>query len=330
MAVDKMSRANVSILVPAWNEAGTIERAVESFLSLKYPRVELIVVAGGEDGTYDLAKKYEGKIKVLSQEKKGKNRALNLALSKAVGEIIVLTDADCVMSDEWLASLLKAISKGEKAVSGTNMPLPEQLSNPFVLYQYSFTLARLARAPGKEQQPYLDGKNAALKRVVLEDLGGFDEEAPTGTDFSLKHRLMERGINIRFIRKSVIKTEYPASFGKYLAQQSRWLRNFIIYGRKYNDKNERKVFLEQALIAVFVVVLPFFIIFSNYFALPWTVILFLGIRNRLRIIHEARKINHELNFNGILPRLPVYLLLEYLSCILALVEYLLPSRRGKW
>lgn len=326
-----MSNLKVSILVPAWNEASIIERAIESFLSLNYPNAKLIVVAGGEDDTYNLAKKYEGKkVKVFPQEKKGKNRALNLALSKAEGEVIILTDADCVMSDEWLSPLLEAMRKGEKAVSGTNMPLLEQLSNPFVLYQYSFTLAQSDRAARKEQQPYLDGKNAALRRIILEDLGGFDEEALTGTDFSLKHRLIERGINIKFIRKSVIQTEYPASFGKYLAQQSRWLRNFIIYGRKYSDKSEMKVFLEQALIAVFVFTLPFFTILSNYLALPWTVIFLLGIRNRVRIIRKARKASPELNFNSILPRLPVYLLIEYLSRILAFIEYILPSQRGKW
>jgi cellulose synthase/poly-beta-1,6-N-acetylglucosamine synthase-like glycosyltransferase len=328
MAEDKMN-PKVSILVPAWNEGVAVKRVIESFLSLKYPGAELIVAAGGGNNTYELAKKYEGeRVRVLRQERRGKNRALNMALSKARGDIIVLTDADCVMSDEWLSSLLEAIRKGEEAVSGTNMPLQEQLSNPLVLYQYSFTLAGLARASGKE--PYLDGKNAALKRSVLEDLGGFDEEALTGTDFSLKLRLLEKGIIAKFVPNSVIATHYPSSFRAYLSQQARWLRNFAIYGAKYRDAGLMRVFLEQTFIASFVLLAPVFAVFFKPLIAPWLAVFSLGIYNRARIIRKAGKIKPALSFTRVYPRLPLYLLVEYLSRAIALFEYLVPSLRRKW
>lgn len=325
----RMKNPGISILVPAWNEAGSIGRVIESFLSLKHPGVELIVAAGGEDDTYGLAKKYEGdRVKVLHQERKGKNRALNTALSKARGRIIVLTDADCVMSDEWLSQLLLGI-KGDKAVSGTNMPLPEQLSNPFVLYQYSFTLA-CPKPPGRGQQPYLDGKNTAIRRKVLEDLGGFDEEALTGTDFSLKFRLLEKGIRARFIPDSVIATDYPTSFKAYLSQQARWLRNFAIYGGKYKNPGLTGLFLKQVSIASFVLFTPVLAFFVKPFMVLWAAVFSLGMYNRARVIRKAGKVKPALNFNKVYPRIPLYLLVEYLSRALALFQYLVPSLRRRW
>jgi cellulose synthase/poly-beta-1,6-N-acetylglucosamine synthase-like glycosyltransferase len=327
MAENKMNQLRVSILLPAWNEGSTITRAIDSFLSLKYPGPELIVVAGGEDETFEIAKKFEGgNIKVLLQEKKGKNRALNSALLTSRGDVIVLTDADCVMSDEWLISLLEEINEGEKAVSGGNMPLLEQLSDPFVLYQYSFSLVQ----PIKDGMSYLDGKNAAFRRELLEDLGGFDEDAMTGTDFSLKHRLAEKGIGVKFVAGSVIATEYPTGYSEYLRQQSRWLRNFMIYGRKYNDRRETMVFMEQTLIALLTFTLPLLTLLSSYFAILLTVMILLGIYNRVKIIMAAGKLRPELNFNHALIRIPLYLFIEYLSRILALIEYITPTRREKW
>lgn len=327
MEENRMNQPRVSILLPAWNEGSNLIKTINSFLSLTYPKAELIVVAGGKDGTYEIAKRFEnGNIKVLRQKKKCKNKALNVAFSKAKGDVIVLTDADCEMSDEWLSPLLDEIKKGAKAVSGGNMPLPKQLSNPFVLYQYSFTLSQ----PNKKEMSYLDGKNAAFRRELLEDLGGFDEDALTGTDFSLKHRLAEKGIRVKFVIDSVIATEYPTSCLEYLRQQSRWLRNFMIYGRKYDDKLEKRVFLEQTSIAVFTFGLPLLTIFSNYFLLLLIGIILLGIYNRVKIINAAVNTRPDLNFNRVLLRLPFYLFLEYLSRILALIDYVAPGRREKW
>lgn len=322
-----MNKLKVSILLPAWNEKSTIFRAINSFLSLTYSTAELIVVAGGEDGTYGVVKRFKNRnIKVIHQKQKGKNKALNIAFSRSKGDVIVLTDADCEMSDKWLLPLLEEIKKGAKAVSGDNRPLPEQLSNPFVLYQYSFTLSR----SNKKGMSYLDGKNAAFRRELLEDLGGFDEDAFTGTDFSLKHRLAEKGIMVKFVAGSVIATEYPTSYSGYLRQQSRWLRNFMIYGRKYDDAGERRVFLMQTLIAVFTFGLPLLTTLSSYFSLLLVGIILLGIYNRVKIIKLADKTCPELNFNHVLLRVPLYFFLEYLSRVLALIDYITPGRREKW
>src|SRR4029077_16669562 len=59
----------VSFLVPAWNEAGTIERCLQGVNQLTYPDLEVIVCAGGEDGTYALATRQAGqRIHVIQQQ----------------------------------------------------------------------------------------------------------------------------------------------------------------------------------------------------------------------------------------------------------------------
>src|ERR1041384_5829389 len=82
-----------SVIVPAWQERGTLELCIRSLCNIDYPVWEVIIVAGGQDGTYESAVKSCKGIQhfhVLKQKPSGKNAALNQALHQARGEIIVV------------------------------------------------------------------------------------------------------------------------------------------------------------------------------------------------------------------------------------------------
>lgn len=91
----------VSLLVPAWNEAHNLPDHIQSFLELTYPNKELILCAGGTDQSYAVARRCEGNtIHVLEQMAgEGKQQALRRCLEIATGEIIFLTDADCILTN---------------------------------------------------------------------------------------------------------------------------------------------------------------------------------------------------------------------------------------
>src|SRR5687768_5466499 len=99
-AMKGLEQAVVSILVAAWNEAEHIDDLIASCLRWAYPRKELVLCAGGADDTLRRARRWEGAgVRVLEQlPGEGKQGALERCLREATGEIIVLTDADCVPS----------------------------------------------------------------------------------------------------------------------------------------------------------------------------------------------------------------------------------------
>ena len=78
----------VSILVPACNEAETMDAAVRSLILLDYPRYEVIVIDdGSKDETYAIAKQHEGDyerctVRVYSKPNGGKWSALNYGFVK--------------------------------------------------------------------------------------------------------------------------------------------------------------------------------------------------------------------------------------------------------
>ncbi len=84
-------------IVAAWNEESNLNRHILSFKSLERSDCELIISAGGTDGSYAIAKSFAGpNIKVLEQlPGEGKQRALQNCLESASHELLYFTDADC-------------------------------------------------------------------------------------------------------------------------------------------------------------------------------------------------------------------------------------------
>jgi glycosyltransferase involved in cell wall biosynthesis len=89
----------VSVIIPTYNRAATIERAINSVLAQTWRPVEIIVVdSRSKDNTVELLKQYGDKVQLISQEKNGPGAARNAGIQAARGEIISFLDSD----DEWL------------------------------------------------------------------------------------------------------------------------------------------------------------------------------------------------------------------------------------
>jgi glycosyltransferase involved in cell wall biosynthesis len=93
----------VSTIIPAYNSAATIARAIDSASAQAYEHHEIIVINDGStDETASVLEKYDGKIIVLTQSNRGRAAARNAGLKIAKGEYVAFLDAD----DEWVAHKL--------------------------------------------------------------------------------------------------------------------------------------------------------------------------------------------------------------------------------
>ncbi|MCK5269584.1 MAG: glycosyltransferase family 2 protein [Sedimentisphaerales bacterium] len=90
---------HVSVVIPAYNLAEYIGRAVESVLAQTRPADEIIVVDDGStDGTGKIVKKYGSAVRYIYQENAGASAARNTGIKAAKNEWIAFLDGD----DEWL------------------------------------------------------------------------------------------------------------------------------------------------------------------------------------------------------------------------------------
>ena len=99
-----MVPGRVSVILPAYNRAWVLNRAVDSVLAQTYPDLELIVVDdGSDDGTAELLAAYGDSFIVIRQENRGVSAARNAGIKKASGEFIALIDSDDAWEKEKIA-----------------------------------------------------------------------------------------------------------------------------------------------------------------------------------------------------------------------------------
>ena len=93
----------VSVIIPSYNRAKLIGRAIESVLCQTYTDYEIIVVDDGSiDSTKEALRPYAGKIKYVYQANQGISGARNRGIAEARGEYLAFLDSD----DEWLPEKL--------------------------------------------------------------------------------------------------------------------------------------------------------------------------------------------------------------------------------
>lgn len=322
----------VSVLVAAWNEAHNIERHIRSFLDLRYPNKELILCAGGEDGTAELARRWSGPgVTVLDQRPgEGKQAALRRCLKHAQGSIIYLTDADCEFSEDAFSRLIEPLTTGDALVTtGGSEPKLEQRSDPFVQYQWFRDLARTHSLP--ETVDGVLGRNCALQRHVLEEIGGFEQPVATGTDYSMSRRLTQAGYPIRHVALSSVATEYPDTPAVYLRTWRRWNKNLLIHGPRFGAWGDVRGVLVAFVLYGLILLLPVLIPLLGPIALTGSLLLLTtAITNRLRrSLVGARIIGARLSPDYLL-QLPFYTGLDLLAVFGAVWDTLDPRRRSRW
>ena len=97
----------VSVIIPTYNRAHLISRAIKSVLNQTYQDFEIIIIDdGSEDGSAGVVKIIDdNRIKLICQENRGVSAARNRGIEEAKADLIAFLDAD----DEWRPRFLETV-----------------------------------------------------------------------------------------------------------------------------------------------------------------------------------------------------------------------------
>jgi glycosyltransferase involved in cell wall biosynthesis len=119
----------ISVVVPVYNEEEEITDLLDSLMALDWPRDRLEILCvdnNSTDQTLSILRSYP--ITVLQEPIPGPYAARNTAIRHAQGEFIAFTDADCVVSKNWLLELWQAFDTPQVGAVGGNL-VPRTISN---------------------------------------------------------------------------------------------------------------------------------------------------------------------------------------------------------
>jgi glycosyltransferase involved in cell wall biosynthesis len=186
-----MSDERVSVVIPVYNGAPFVAKAVASVRAQKHPAMEILVVDdGSNDGTQDVLKRLEQSdgIRWFQRSHGGPARSRNYGIDAAQGEFIALLDCD----DEWLPGKLAAqlaIMRDRPEVGLVHTDFEVRFEDGTLEERVS---ARFSREP--MVQAFAGGHVALpstllMRRTVLEKVGGLDPELYGSEDSDLTIRL---------------------------------------------------------------------------------------------------------------------------------------------
>ncbi len=218
----------VSVVIPAYAEQDTIGRTLEALLALDYPNYEVVVINDGSpDHTADVVKQYlhRGPIRLIDKKvNEGKAMALNDALPACRGEILLIIDADIVVTPLILRYLVPHFA-GTRVAAVTGNP---RVANRRTLLQnlqaveFSSIISMQRRAQriwGRVMT--VSGAVVALRKSAILDVGMFSPDMAT-EDIDLTWRLQMRFWDVRYEPKAVVWMQVPPTLRELWKQRRRW------------------------------------------------------------------------------------------------------------
>jgi len=112
----KCVKDRVSVIIPTYNYASFLPRAIESVLSQNYQDIEVFVVDDGStDGTAQILSQYKSRIKYIHQENAGLSEARNTGILNSTGEFIQFLDSDDILGPDSVALQVKYLENHPEA-----------------------------------------------------------------------------------------------------------------------------------------------------------------------------------------------------------------------
>jgi len=248
---------SVSIIIPAWNETKVLRKTLEALAEIDFDkqRCQVLIVAGGTDGSYEIAQGLSETMNVFAKyhvvcqnEKRTKNAAIQRGIEKAKGRVIVLLDADTIVSGHWMKSMFDPIDQGLCDLTIANSePVKKNWVSDYYMIVKTYFLEKIAT---------YSGHSIGFRASIIENDTAyfFDESVWMGDDYVFQKRAMARGYRAMFIKEANVWTYYPSSLRKFMETEFRWLMASIHMNGISHKSLVRSVVVVLSLICL----IPFF------------------------------------------------------------------------
>jgi glycosyltransferase involved in cell wall biosynthesis len=193
--------ALVSILIPCYNSAPWVGRAIETALAQTWLNKEVIVLDDGStDVSFEVIQRYASQVRVEKQTNQGQNAARNRLTKLSRGEWLVYLDADDEMAPDCVEKKM-VFADDADAIYGTvevacflglektrfTVQIAEEFADPLVAaFWWSFP----------------NTSSFIFSRRVVLDAGGWNAEIKNCTDYDLYFKLLIRGGRFRAASQS--------------------------------------------------------------------------------------------------------------------------------
>lgn len=247
----------ISVIIPARNEEENIGKLLPSLQRQTYPQhlFEIIVVDDhSTDNTTTIVNSYPfAKLIKLEADNINsyKKKAIEAGIKEATGDLIVTTDADCIVKEDWLNTIasFKEKSNAVFIASPVKMEYSSTILQTFQALDFLVLQGITAAAVQKRIHDMCNGANLAYERKAFFEVNGFAgiDHIASGDDLLLMQKIAQRfpgQISYLLSQDAIVTTQAAKSWKEFFSQRIRW-------ASKATNYNDLKIFSALFLVYFF-------------------------------------------------------------------------------
>lgn len=242
---NKKNDLKVSVLIAARNEENNIERLLKSLYNQTFAKdlFEVIIIDdSSKDNTLLIVENFikvnnDINLKIFNAEKEGKKFAISQALHLAHNDLVIVTDADCVLKTTWIESIVN-FYKEKKC----KMILAPVLLSPaetfFEKIQVLEHLSLIGSTAGSANIGFpvmCNGANMAYEREAALEVEKYrkDFNIPSGDDMFLMEQFVKnyghQSVKFLLSKSAIVETKTCKTVSEFFRQRRRWVSKTKAY-----------------------------------------------------------------------------------------------------
>jgi succinoglycan biosynthesis protein ExoA len=259
----------ISVIVPVRNEARFIERTLTQLTAQNCDpeRFEIIVVDGeSTDGTPDLVTKFVERhqnVHLYTNPQQWGSAARNIAIRHARGDVVVLVDGHCELSDsQYLRKIADAFERSGADCVGRPQPLDIAGASALQRAIAAARASRLGHHPDSfvysSAEGFVPAESVAVayRRSVFDAVGGFDETFDACEDVEFNHRIDQAGLRCFFTPEVAVRYAPRDSLSGLFRQLVRYGRGRVRLWRKHPETFSLRSLVPLLFVVGLIVGLP--------------------------------------------------------------------------
>ncbi|MFB9378507.1 glycosyltransferase [Kineococcus gynurae] len=198
---------SVDVIVPVKDDPRVAD-CVRALLAQDHP-ADLVTIYVADNGSAAPPRHLESlspRVVVLEEPRPGSYAARNAALRTADGDVVAFTDSDCLPDPSWLSEAVRALDSGVDVVAGHVEVYPRDARRPHPVE--AFEMLNAFRQDRSAAQGWAVTANVVVPRTVLDEVGEFNADLPSGGDAEWCHRAVAAGHPPVYVPSAVVR--HPA------------------------------------------------------------------------------------------------------------------------
>ena len=210
-----MSAPRITVGVATCGRPEGLVHCLAGLLGQTEPAFEIVVVDQAPGAAARAASAQAG-ARYVEQERRGLSASRNRALEECTGDVLAVTDDDCVPDPGWIAGLGAALTRAPAPAAVSGPILPPRGEQPPGTYAISLRESPVSVDHAGRVRPWEagSGANFAAPAAGLRAAGGWDERLGTGSpgraaeDADLLYRLLRGGGTVRYEPSAVVRHDW--------------------------------------------------------------------------------------------------------------------------